>query len=202
MDRVARRRVSVRVTLGTMNHRGTTESLYPILADVLDRAIKEIRRRRTRLYTVAFYRDRESSAVSACADTKTNSRRTVLSENRFSMNFFADAAESGDLDQAVLFQANIGRSLSLGDFTLVNLGRTTLETNVSEVELSLAMMRSLIARQTDLLALAPNADELVFVCSGVGAEIGYVWSRLRSTRAARVGASRTGASELRSSGDA
>jgi len=51
-----------------------------IVADVLDRAIAEVRSRGIAVYTFALYFDHESPALSVCVDTAANSARTVKGE--------------------------------------------------------------------------------------------------------------------------
>src|SRR5260221_2022452 len=98
--------------------------LERLFDDVLSRAILEIRSSGIDLFTFAFYHDHESAAVSICADTKASSARSVRSENAFFMEHFAAAVAGGDLRKAELFKANVGRSLSLGAFEIVNVART------------------------------------------------------------------------------
>src|SRR5688572_5315823 len=104
---------------------GTTDP-EQLFDDVLARAITEVRARGIDVFTFAFHHDHESAAVSICVDSEASSARSVLSENAFSFRYFADAVAKGDLRTASLFKANVGRSLSLGDFEMVNVARTDL----------------------------------------------------------------------------
>jgi hypothetical protein len=93
---------------------------------ILEEAIAEVRARRVPVFTFALYHDHESAAVSVCVDTEENSKKVVQSINSFNMKYFTKAVRSGDLKDAALWRANIGRSLSLGDFTMVNVARRDL----------------------------------------------------------------------------
>ena len=87
--------------------------------EVLSNAIDELRECGTRVYTFAFYHDHESAAVSVCVDTEANSRRFVAKSNAYRIRHFAKAVSAGNLKSAALWNANTGRSLSLGDFAMV-----------------------------------------------------------------------------------
>ena len=93
---------------------------------VLAEAIAVVRREHVRVFTFAFYHDHESHAISVCVDTEESSKRLVASSNAYNQKYFWPAIEKGDLEDAALWTANIGRSLSLGDFAFVNLARTDL----------------------------------------------------------------------------
>lgn len=147
-----------------------------IVRSVLASAIAELEERRFPLYTFAFYRDHESGAVSVCADTRATSERSVLSANKYNWKHFLRAVESGDLKSAERWQCNIGRSLSLGDFELVNLGRSDLPSSFDEAELYLQMVHGLIEVQERVLNLAPAREQVVFACSGPLDEVQLVWS--------------------------
>jgi hypothetical protein len=143
---------------------------------VLEGALTEVRAKATPVFTFAFYHDHESRAVSVCIDTEENSRRSVLSTNTYNMRHFLRAIADGDLEAAALWQANIGRSLSLGDFALVNVARADLGSVRVGKQFYLAMVRSLVAVQLQVAALAPQPERLVFACSGPNDEPAYVWS--------------------------
>lgn len=150
-----------------------TEMLF---ADVLARAIKEVAKRAIPVYTFAFYHDHESGAVSVCVDTETNSQKKVRETNDFNMKYFAKAIGQGNLEDAALWQANIGRNLSLGDFVLVNLARTDIKSLHPNKSFYLKMVRSLIEQQTEITRLAQSPELLLFCCSGPDDEVKYVWS--------------------------
>ena len=154
---------------------GTT-SPEELFDDVLSRAIPEVRGRGIDVFTFAFYHDHESAAISVCVDTEASSARLVLSQNAFSMRYFADAVAKGDLSQAALFQANVGRSLSLGDFEMVNVARTDLNGIRPDDGFYLSMIRSLRRREKEIVPLARDAQRLLFCASSADSEVGYVWT--------------------------
>jgi len=114
------------------------------LNDVMDRALHELEQKQFPLYTLAFYLDHESAAVSVCADTQPNSDRVVASTNKYNLKHFLAGVSDGDLGAAAIWQANIGRSLSLGDFTVVNLARTELGAVPADAALCLGMVETII----------------------------------------------------------
>jgi hypothetical protein len=144
--------------------------------DVLSRAIPEVRDRRVGVYTFAFYHDHESAAVSVCVDTEASSARLVLSQNAFRIRHFAEAVSRGDLRKAVMWKANIGRSLSLGDFELVNVARAKMGGIAPDDSFYLEMIRALRSREREIVPLASDPQRLLFCSSSAGAEVGYVWS--------------------------
>jgi len=144
-----------------------------VLADALD----QVRAAGVSVYTFAVYFDHESHALSVCVDTLENSRSTVASINEYNSKYFHKAVASGDLKGASLWQANIGRSLSLGDFHLVNVGRRDLPSNVkASPEFFVGLVQSLVSIESEVAALSSDPEALVFCCSGTGDEIEYCWS--------------------------
>jgi hypothetical protein len=156
---------------------GVAESL---LSGVLDNAISELRRDPIALYTFAFYFDHESLAVSVCADTADNSKRVVEKMNRPNNKYFTRAVQSGDLVEAALWQANTGRSLSLGDFSRVNIARRDLNDIDLGADFHLLMVRALLDRTADILKLATDPTTLLFACSTADDEVGLVWSSVEN----------------------
>ena len=147
------------------------------LNEVLRRAMAELQSNPIPVYTFAFYHDHESSAVSVCIDTEDSSRELVRKSNQWSMRYFSEHIAEGKWDDACLFQANVGRSLSLGDFACVNLARTELPLGINvDQSLSLAMVKAVIAYQRELLAHAQNPEDVVFCCSSPESEVGLTWS--------------------------
>ena len=146
-----------------------------LLDDVVDRALAEVRQRGLQVYTVALYHDHESDAVSVCVDTALNSRRVVDGINSYNLPHFLQAVAYGDLEHAALWQANIGRSLSLGDFTAVNLARTDLSGVRADEGFYLSMVQALVARHDDIHALAADPSATVLACSGPEEEVALVW---------------------------
>ncbi|MGM9485869.1 hypothetical protein [Ideonella sp. YS5] len=151
-------------------------SLSKLFAEVLSNAIAEAKQRQVPVFTFALYHDHESMAVSVCVDTEENSSRVVRSINNYNMKHFISAARAGDLKSARLWQANIGRSLSLGDFSLVNLARTPLGATRVNEQFYVEMVQSVVAAQSQVAALSPEPQRLVLACSGADSEVAYVWS--------------------------
>ena len=149
------------------------------LEGVMQTALSELLGSPVPVHTFAFYHDHESGAVSVCVDTKESSLRLVRQSNQWSMKYFAQHLKDGSWEDVCLFQANIGRSLSLGDFARVKLARTLLPANtVTDRSFYLAMARALIAHQQEVLTLAPVPEDVVFCCSSPDSEVGLVWSAL------------------------
>lgn len=96
-------------------------------ASVLNNAIAMLRTDAVPVFTFAFYHDHESGAVSVCVDTEANSNSQVRSTNRYNTKHFRTEIAGGDLAGASLWQANIGRNLSLGDFAKVNPGEGSVQ---------------------------------------------------------------------------
>jgi hypothetical protein len=95
------------------------------------------------------------------------------------MKYFAEHVRDDNWRDACLFQANIGRSLSLGDFARVNVAKTDLPSGVVNGEsFYLSMAKAVIANQQEILALAPSREEVIFCCSDANSEVGLVWSAL------------------------
>jgi hypothetical protein len=150
--------------------------LSALFAAVLSRALAKVKAKSVAVFTFALYQDHESGAVSVCVDTEENSQRTVQQINEYNARHFMKAVAKSDMKGAGMWQANVGRSLSLGDFELVNLARTRLGKAEINEEFYLSMVRALIAVQNEVAALAPDPQRLVFVCSGPDDEVAYVWS--------------------------
>lgn len=150
----------------------TSEFLF---VDVVDRALAETRSRSIKVYTFAFYHDHESAAVSVCVDTQDNSDRVARSINDYNCRHFRKAIDAGNLEMAALWQANTGRSLSLGDFTAVNLARTDLPQDRSGVDY-LAMVRAIMARHEEIRAQSLDPRLTLLACSGPEEEVALVWS--------------------------
>ena len=143
---------------------------------VLEAALAEISAKAIPVFTFAMYHDHESRAVSVCVDTEESSARSVASENRYNMRYFVEAIDGRDLKAASLWQANIGRSLSLGDFALVNVARTPLGTVAANKKFYVSMVRSIMAVEDRIVRLSPAPERLLFASSGLDDEVAYVWS--------------------------
>lgn len=143
---------------------------------VLRAAIDDIKSRNIPVYTFAFYHDHESRAVSVCVDTKASSQRSVQESNAVSLEYFLEALDDGDLKEASQWPANGGRSLSLGDFALVNVARQEIVDLRVNKQFYGQMIRAVIAFQDEIAALSQQPEELLLTCSGVDEEVEYVWS--------------------------
>ena len=144
--------------------------------DVLARAISEVRARGIDVFTFAFFHDHESAAVSICVDTEASSTRSVMSQNAFNIRHFADAVDRADLEEAALFKANGGRSLSLGDFEMVNVARTDIARIRPDDNFYLSMIRALREREREVIPLARDPHRLLFCVSSADDEVGYLWT--------------------------
>lgn len=147
-----------------------------LLQSVLERALEEVRSQALPVYTFALYHDHESGAVSVCVDTEESSKKTVLEMNRYNMKHFKRAVAAKDLSAVSLWQANVGRSLSLGDFAMVNAARTDLGDVEPDDAFYLTMIESLLAFGGKIAALSPDPERLLFLCSGPDDEVAYVWA--------------------------
>lgn len=143
---------------------------------LLRTAVDEIRSSNISVFTFALYHDHASRAVSVCVDTQASSERLVRSSNKFSMEYFFEAVAEGDLEEASGWQANVGRSLSLGDFALVNVARQDIVGLAVNKQFYLQMARALIAFQDEIATLSQQPEQLLFACSGPDAEVAMVWS--------------------------
>ncbi len=144
--------------------------------DVLESALSEIESSGIPVFTFAMYHDHESGAVSVCADSEENSARAVTSMNAYNAKYFGAAVAKGDLKDAALWQANVGRSLSLGDFAIVNAARTDIGEVPVDDRFYVLMAQAVVAIQDRVAALAPQPDKLVFACSGADDEVALVWA--------------------------
>jgi hypothetical protein len=109
-------------------------------------------------------------------DTKANSIQQVRAQNAYVSKYFRKSIDSGDLNEAALWQANVGGNLSLGDFARVNVGRT----EVDHAELTdgdcVELIQTVIAHEREILGLAEISEDLLFCCSSPTDEVGIVWS--------------------------
>ena len=150
--------------------------IQSIADQVIRAALNEAAKDKFRIYTFALYFDHESPAISVCLDTKENSIRQVSEQNAYSAKYFQKLIAAGYTEQATLWQANVGRNLSLGDFARVNIARTP----VAQAELSeddyLGLIRCVMAHEHEIRGRAEFADELVFCCASPTDEVGMVWA--------------------------
>jgi len=150
--------------------------LESLLNDVMARALDELEQKQFPLYTLAFYLDHESATVSVCADTQPNSDRVVASVNKYNLKHFLAGVRDGDLGTAALWQANIGRSLSLGDFTAVNLARTELGALPVDAALCLKMVETIMKNHDRIRRLSVDPIRTALAASTLDDEVGLVWS--------------------------
>lgn len=143
---------------------------------VLKAAIAEVKLKNLSVFTFAFYHDHESDAVSVCVDTEENSLRSVQSMNEYNSRHFLKAVGEGNLQDASLWQANFGRSLSLGDFAMVNVSRADIEESVIDERFHLLMVQAMVAVQNEIATLSQNPERILLACSSDDSEVGYVWS--------------------------
>ena len=146
---------------------------------VIGDSLKTLKSEGFPLHTFALYFDHESSALAVCADSRENSKVQVASQNEYSFKYFRKCIKNANTEEAQLWQANIGRNLSLGDFSRVNLGRVELPEFTFTNEACIAMVERLLSWQDQIASLAPGPDELIFCCSTPSDEVGLVFSHER-----------------------
>ncbi|MEO1201444.1 MAG: hypothetical protein AAFX10_01970 [Pseudomonadota bacterium] len=151
-------------------------SLRDTADSVIRIAIEEAAKEGLQLYTFALYFDHESPALSVCMDTKENSSVQVTAQNAHGVKYFRRFIDAEDLDQAVLWQANTGRNMSLGDFVKVNVARMDLVQSELSNRDCLCLIQSVLAHETEIRSLAKYPDELVFCCTSPTDEVGVVWT--------------------------
>lgn len=152
------------------------KGVRPLLDQVLAEAISVLRHEQVRIFTFAFYHDHESRAVGVCADTEESSKRLVSSSNAYGQKHFWPAIDEGDLKAAGLWNANVGRSLSLGDFAFVNLARTDLPRGKITKDLYVEMVRAIRMREDEIVSLAVARETLLFCASGPDDEVALTWA--------------------------
>lgn len=154
--------------------------------NTIDQALAEAARRDLAIHTFALYYDHESPAISVCIDTAESSRRTVADINAYNRKYFEEVVAAGDLKTAALWEANIGRSLSLGDFALFGAARAELAPDFEpDPAFFLLMMQRVMAAEGRIAVLAKDRSELVLCCTGPDDEVEYCWS-LGERRPART----------------
>lgn len=128
------------------------------------------------IYTFALHYDPMTDCVSVCIDSKSNSDHQVREQNAYNMQFFKKILEQGNLNEAALWQANVGRNLILGDFRAVNIAETPVAIDQVDHKFYLDMAQVLVA-QADLIAShSRHGSELLFCSSTVQDEVGLIWS--------------------------
>ena len=151
--------------------------MRPELLDrIIDEALEDCRARSIIIYTFAFYFDHESSAISVCVDTEANSRVVVNAINSYNNKYFLNAVEQNELSELALWSANPGRNFSLGDFVIVNAGRTGVTVANDDDRVILAMIKAILRNRSKVIDLSTGEDSLIFCCSGPNDEVEYIWS--------------------------
>jgi len=172
-----------KTVIRTGNERGVgiMSGFQKIAAAVIDQALAEVVADQIPVFTFALYFDHESPALSVCVDTRSNSDAQILEQNAYSSRYFHRSIADGDFEQAKRWQANVGRNLSLGDFTKVNIARVELDLpNYTDVD-CVALVRELMSREAEIRSLASSPDDLVFCCSTPEDEVGLVWSAVEQS---------------------
>jgi len=106
-------------------------------------------------------------------DAKTAIKASV---NKYNLKHFLAGVRDGDLGTAALWQANIGRSLSLGDFTAVNLARTELGALPVDAALCLKMVETIMKNHDRIRRLSVDPLRTALAASTLDDEVGLVWS--------------------------
>ncbi len=128
------------------------------------------------IYTLALHYDPMKNCASVCIDTKSNSDHQVREQNAYNMQFFNKILEQGNLNEAALWQANVGRNLILGDFRAVNIAEAPVAIEQVGHNFNLDMAQALVA-QADLIAsYSRHGSELLLCSSTVQDEVGLIWS--------------------------
>lgn len=92
-----------------------------------------------------------------------------------------------------MWQATVGRSLSLADFAWKGLGQRSLGKLARAANLHEAMLLASLKVAAKVAAIASDREALLFTCSTPDEEVGLVWTAdaaKTSTRAARARALR------------
>lgn len=147
-----------------------------LLSSVMEHAIAALRKERADVYTFSLVHERDKGAVSVYADEEANSRRVVRRLNRTSMRNFAKAVQRRDLDEALMWQAMVGRSLSTRDFSWKKLARRSLGGLKHAPELHEALLLAGMKYASEVAELSSDRESLLFTCSTADDEVGLIWS--------------------------
>ena len=77
---------------------------------------------------------------------------------------------------AGLHKANVGRSLSLAEFEIVNAAYTDLGQIEPDDDFYLSMIGAVRRKEKEIVALARDPVRLLFCCSSAKAEVEYLWT--------------------------
>ncbi|WP_417530444.1 hypothetical protein [Marinobacter lipolyticus] len=127
------------------------------------------------IYTFALYHDHESGFFSICIDTKENSDIQVAESNKYAMKHFRGMISESDIEGAMLWQANVGRNLSLGDFHAVNIAEIELTSLEVDDSFYLAAINALQNKAELILQRSSHGQSLLFCCSTANDEVGLTW---------------------------
>lgn len=155
------------------------KAIRQLVSHVIESALSEIEPP-FEIYTFALYFDHESKTLSVCVDSEQSSQRAVVRINKYNSKQFHDAVARSDHEMAALWQANLGRSLSLGDFALVNLARTDVPQEVVNDSFFGCLLNTLIDFESRVLDLIPeqNRWRVIFTCSTSDSEVGLMWTSI------------------------
>jgi hypothetical protein len=148
-------------------------SMTEIFEDMIDEALTKSQG--LDIYSFAIYHDHESGFVSICVDTKDNSDIKVIESNKYSMKHFQRVVAEGELEEAMLWQANVGRNLSLGDFELVNIVEHELVKQDTSDRFYLDMVKAIGNKANVILKQSSHGASLLFCCSTANEEVGLTW---------------------------
>jgi hypothetical protein len=143
---------------------------------IIFEGLKKAQIRNVDIFTFALYHDHESHVVTVCIDTIESSKRNVLSSNSFSKQQFLNAIENGNIESAKLWNANGGRSFSLGDFAIVNASEIDVPRKPSKDTFYMAMAQALEEMRDLIEQQSSHGKSLMFCCSTEDSEVGLVWS--------------------------
>jgi hypothetical protein len=146
------------------------------LSGILECAIDELHSQRADVHTFAFCVEAGGRAVSVYADSETNARRVVHALNRASMKRFVRAVQKRDLDEASMWQASVGRNLSLRTFAWKTLARRALGKHSQAPELHHAMLLAALQHTPRVLELSSAPERVLFTCSTPDEEVGLIWT--------------------------
>lgn len=158
-------------------------SYFDYLIDrVIARAIDEISSRgfAGQIVTFALYFEQEGAVLSVCADTLDNSLAKQEKARNWSYQYLSESIDNGDLAKAALFNHSVGRSLSLGDFTLRNLAEHALEPDDETHDMSqsffVALAQGLHRNAGVCLSICDSKQPTVLACSTHNDEVGLMWT--------------------------
>ncbi|MBU6954448.1 hypothetical protein [Hahella sp. HN01] len=127
------------------------------------------------IFTFAIYHDHESGFVSVCIDTKQNSENQLLESNKYSMKHFRRIIEEGSIEEAMFWQANIGRNLSLGNFAAINISEKEVAGIIPDNSFYLDMVKAIQNKEDLILQKSTHGSSLLFCCSTEDEEVGLTW---------------------------